>query len=826
MTEKLGELGATDRVIPKSDPDRTDGPKPGGSEDPYKLPKIHLPKFKGGLEQWQTYWGRFQQAVHDNPKLGVEAKMAQLLETIEDPTLSEYLNACNDGTGRYPEVIAYLKERFDQPKELHGIYCQTLANLQPIKGTQAEIQKLADTLFAATSGLTRLGQDTIESIATSLALPTIPRHLRTEWENKTETEKQVPSIFEFIKFLRRKATTAKREQKIPAVTTPQDSKRGSRQQAHRPKGSVHVAVNHSARRETSPQPSQPTNSPTTFGRQKGNYQKNSKGAQYPQCKYECKLCHNNHYAFSCSVFEQMSVAQRMEHVRTNNLCQNCLKPGHAPSDCRSEYKCRVCRGQHNTMVHPDGSVSNPHQVAGNTNHVNSSTDVLHKGKFLPTSQVVITGPTGKSLLVRALLDSGSTVSLITKKAAKHIALKNLGTTMTVSSLGDVITEPSNPTVSVSIFSLYRKDWSAKVIAGVTQTITGYIPHSPSSSVRDQSNVRDLELADPNFDVPGKIDLLLGEDILPEIQMLNGPKDGARVMETVFGWVVRGLYTPGETKDTVKAVVHLAIKAPEEEKDSVQDTTDALVRFWESEEPSKPTTSYSSEETRVLDHYNSTHMYVSPIGKYMVTLPKKESASTLGESRSRALRRFYSNERSLLNKGTWKQFQDVVQEYLDLGHARLVTAEELKTPQAESYYLPMHGVHKQSSSTTKLRVVFDGSAKTTTKVSLNDILSVGPTIHPTLDKILLKFRTYQVAVTGDISKMYREVLLSPPDQQLHRFLWRSQTDQPISDYCMERVTFGVASSPFLAIKTLQQAALDFGNAHPICKLACSKFILRR
>ena len=200
MTEKL-KLGATNKISPKSEPDRTDGPKPGVSEDPYKLPKIHLPKFKGGLEQWQTYWGRFQQAVHDNPKLGVEAKMAQLLETIEDPTLSEYLNACNDGTGRYPEVIAYLKERFDQPRELHGIYCQMLANLNPIKGSQLEIQKLADTLFAATSGLTRLGQDTVESIATSLALPAIPRHLRTEWENKTETEKQVPSIFEIIKFL-------------------------------------------------------------------------------------------------------------------------------------------------------------------------------------------------------------------------------------------------------------------------------------------------------------------------------------------------------------------------------------------------------------------------------------------------------------------------------------------------------------------------------------------------------------------------------------------------------------------------------------------------
>ena len=153
------------------------------------------------------------------------------------------------------------------------------------------------------------------------------------------------------------------------------------------------------------------------------------------------------------------------------------------------------------------------------------------------------------------------------------------------------------------------------------------------------------------------------------------------------------------------------------------------------------------------------------------------------------------------------------EYLDLKHARLVTAEEMKTPQEKSYYLPVHGVHKQSSSTTKLRVVFDASAQTSTKISLNDTLAVGPTLHPTLDKILLKFRTYKVAITGDISKMYREVLLSPPDKQLHRFLWRPQKDQPVHGYCMERVTFGVASSPYLAVKTLQQTAIDFGSSHP-------------
>ena len=131
-----------------------------------------------------------------------------------------------------------------------------------------------------------------------------------------------------------------------------------------------------------------------------------------------------------------------------------------------------------------------------------------------------------------------------------------------------------------------------------------------------------------------------------------------------------------------------------------------------------------------------------------------------------------------------------------------------------YYLPMHSVIKQSSTSTRLRVVFDGSAATTSGPSLNQSLHVGPSLHPTLATILMKFRTYPVAVTADIAKMYREVALAPQDKDLHRFIWRATPEQPVQDYRMTRVTFGVSASPYLAVRTLQQTAADHGAEHPI------------
>ena len=154
----------------------------------------------------------------------------------------------------------------------------------------------------------------------------------------------------------------------------------------------------------------------------------------------------------------------------------------------------------------------------------------------------------------------------------------------------------------------------------------------------------------------------------------------------------------------------------------------------------------------------------------------------------------------------------MQEYLTLGHAQLVSIHELSAS-TDHYYLPMHGVYKQSSTSTKLHVVSDGSAKTSTGISLNQSLCVGPTLHPKLDTILLRFRTYPVALTGDISKMYREVELAEADRRLHHFLWRATPSEPVQDYEITRVTFGIASSPYLAVKSLKQTAIDFGGPFP-------------
>ena len=223
------------------------------------------------------------------------------------------------------------------------------------------------------------------------------------------------------------------------------------------------------------------------------------------------------------------------------------------------------------------------------------------------------------------------------------------------------------------------------------------------------------------------------------------------------------------------------------------------------------TAQTPSEMQVEDHYKRTHSYEESQKRYMVRLPRSEDKSDLGESRTQALNRAKVNEKTLLRKDKLQQFQSVMKEYVDLGHAQPVSMEKYHHTN-QVYYMPVHAVFKDSSTTTKVRAVFDASAKTTSHASLNDILAVGPTLHPTIDQILLRFRGYAVAVSSDISKMYRKVLLHPDDRPLHRFIWRENQTAEWKDFQMTRVTFGVAASPYLAVKTLQQAADDFGEEY--------------
>lgn len=137
-----------------------------------------------------------------------------------------------------------------------------------------------------------------------------------------------------------------------------------------------------------------------------------------------------------------------------------------------------------------------------------------------------------------------------------------------------------------------------------------------------------------------------------------------------------------------------------------------------------------------------------------------------------------------------------------------------------YYLPHHGVIRESSKTTKFRVVFNGSQKSSNGVSLNDCLHVGSKLLPDLIDVITRWRTHAIVFSADMEKMFRQILLHPLDRNLQRILWRHPSRSKLEAHRLSTVTYGLASAPYLTIRVICQLALDEKSRFPLAAEALS------
>ena len=131
-----------------------------------------------------------------------------------------------------------------------------------------------------------------------------------------------------------------------------------------------------------------------------------------------------------------------------------------------------------------------------------------------------------------------------------------------------------------------------------------------------------------------------------------------------------------------------------------------------------------------------------------------------------------------------------------------------TQDNEGFYLPHNSIIKNLSSATKLRVVFDASAKSTSGVSLNEILMVGPTIQDDIFSLLIRFRCHNYVLIADIEKMYGQFLIREEDCKYRRILWPENGE--IEEYFLKTVTLDFDPPSLLAIRCLHQLVEDEGH----------------
>ncbi|XP_071051317.1 uncharacterized protein [Onthophagus taurus] len=300
----------------------------------------------------------------------------------------------------------------------------------------------------------------------------------------------------------------------------------------------------------------------------------------------------------------------------------------------------------------------------------------------------------------------------------------------------------------------------------------------------------------------QIDLLLGAELVPKIltggRVLGESSDPVAV-DSVFGWIVMG-----RSSSSSGTSIATCLSTTESSLDH------SIQRFWELESIPKEaslTTDEKQCERHFVENYKRT---VS--GRFVVSLPFKNDKQVLGHSYQIAVKRLTSLEfRLSKNSLMRKEYVQFMKDYLESGHMSAVPPP--KTPLSEAYYIPHHCVMRTDSPSTKFRVVFDASMSTSNGKSLNDLLHVGPKLQQDISQILLLFRCYPFAFTCDIKQMYRQILISPMQRDFQRILWRFSPDNPIQEYVLNTVTYGISSAPFLALRTLVELSDIYHQEFP-------------
>ncbi len=134
---------------------------------------------------------------------------------------------------------------------------------------------------------------------------------------------------------------------------------------------------------------------------------------------------------------------------------------------------------------------------------------------------------------------------------------------------------------------------------------------------------------------------------------------------------------------------------------------------------------------------------------------------------------------------------------------------------EVHYVPHHAVVREDKTTTKLRIVYDASARSNGP-SLNDCLYTGPKFGQSILDIIIRFRTHQVALAADIEKAFLMISISERDRDALRFLWIDDIDKEHPETVVmrfARVVFGVSSSPFLLNATISHHLKKYSNKYP-------------
>ncbi|XP_071575751.1 uncharacterized protein [Temnothorax nylanderi] len=732
------------------------------------LPPNNIPSFSGKYEEWEMFRDRFMSLIINNHELSANARMHFLWSSLTGRAFESIRSIPITGDN-FEIAWKTLEYRYENKRRLVEMHVSALYNLPSVSRESAselnELRDKANRAIASLKNLDRSETDILSDMLVYSVTQKMDPATRKVWELKGGDDARIPTYYELDRFLDSRARAL--EELNPANVT---------KQAHWSKVT-------------------------------------SATASYPITR--CPLCRAPHFLNKCQLFINKNPSQRLEAVKKTKRCINCLSARHTVQWCSSNYSCRICQKRHHSMLHVNSdtsaataSITDAARITSlfSTAKVSSMPPVL-----LATARVRVSFPSeppnGRARVVRALLDQGSEMTFITERLRQGLKLRRVRMPVSISAIGGVDARICRYAAEIQISPLGQSSLAFKTIASVMKSLTKYTP-SPVTSPVQWSHVADLGLADPDPTNSDSIDVIIGADLYGDL-LLDGIRKGSRgqplAQNTVLGWVLSGPATDSQARPRTVTAQHCSNSPSLDEE---------LRRFWEIEEiPRARAGPLSPEEQQCEDHFLATHWRRSD-GRYVIRFPFKTGPPIeIGDSYNSAERQLRGLERRLnADERLATEYRAFIEEYERLEHIKRVPADASASSQC--VYIPHHPVIRESSTTTRLRVVFNASNSTSNGTSLNDHLLTGQKLQTDLAAVLLRWLLPRYVYSADITKMYRQIEIDPRDVNYQRILWLDRETRAIIAFLLLVLTYGTVNAPHDALRVLEQLVRDEGGSFPL------------
>ncbi|XP_064465049.1 uncharacterized protein LOC135376466, partial [Ornithodoros turicata] len=733
-------------------------------------PELNLVKFNGQRKDWMAFWEQFRQVIHDNGRLSVCEKFSYLRSALTGEAAAA-ISGLPPTERCYNDALEILKGRYGNEALQIEDHMTRLMGLQPVRSHQDAkgLRKLHDELSSHTRALKALGvsEESFSSMLYSLMLRLIPQSIVVEFNRRMleaedgspeeggsreetpngqgDRENPSPSSGEHVAKLRKFIKFLRVEVEcLERTLTAQGTRKDTGDGFPKMKG---------ARKQ----------------RTKGSARLSSAAALVNTTDQlsDCFFCKSrDHRTTECDT--RMSQDDKLRRLQEAGRCFRCTWPNHVSRKCWRKVKCGKCQGRHAASVcnhrRGDEEVIQDRAADGTTQ---LSLELLNED-YAPTTvlQTTVAWCKGEKeqRKCKVMFDTGSQRSFVTKQIAQTLHCRTVG----------------EETVKVGVFGGQEEERLYRRVRLKLQSIYN-------------ENEYDLEVLKAKDQ-----QVLIGTDVYWDLVTGEVIRLGRalRAVETRLGWTVHGATSEaGRSHESNQALV-LRVSANQDQQDNY------VQKFWQLEAIGVAPETEKSESDSALRRFGETVTLNE--GRYEVSLPYK-AVGNLDSNEEIALKRLGQLTRKLSkNEELMNRYDEAIRMYSQNNMAERVPAKSGEVV----YYMPHQAVLRETSSTTKLRVVFDCSSSNGSTKSLNDCLEVGPNLNPDVVELMINFRINKVALVADVEKAFLQIQVKEDDRDALRYLWyegKPQKGSPlpkVEHWRMTRVPFGTTASPFLLAATLR------------------------